>query len=203
MNHRLRFGSGELVITTQRLLARFPDETAWNAWELAPGLALSHHDHAGVGTLELRDATGRLAVWRYTLGRNPAALRFLGQFEQAMAGLASAGVPVPHEIGAPEARLEPFDTDDSAEGAEDKPPSTWTLFRLWRFARPYQWQLLAGFLLTLAATAATLVPPYLTMPLMDKVLIPFQNGQQIDTGYVALLLSGLAGAVFSPSLLHV
>ena len=194
MNHRLRFGSGELVITTQRLLARFPDETAWNAWELAPGLALSHHDHAGVGTLELRDATGRLAVWRYTLGRNPAALRFLGQFEQAMAGLASAGVPVPHEIGAPEARLEPFDTDDSAEGAEDKPPSTWTLFRLWRFARPYQWQLLAGFLLTLAATAATLVPPYLTMPLMDKVLIPFQNGQQIDTGYVALLLSGLLGA---------
>ena len=61
LNHRLRFGSGELVITTQRLLARFPDETAWNAWELAPDLALSHHDHAGVGTLELRDATGRLA----------------------------------------------------------------------------------------------------------------------------------------------
>ena len=58
MNHRLRFGSGELVITTQRLMARFPDETAWNAWELAPDLALSHHDHAGVGTLELRDATG-------------------------------------------------------------------------------------------------------------------------------------------------
>jgi hypothetical protein len=33
-------------------------------------------------------------------------------------------------------------------------PSTWTLFRLWRFARPYRWQLLSGFLLTLAATAA-------------------------------------------------
>jgi ATP-binding cassette subfamily B protein len=32
---------------------------------------------------------------------------------------------------------------------------------------PLSGQLLAGFLLTLASTAATLVPPYLTMPLMD------------------------------------
>jgi len=29
------------------------------------------------------------------------------------------------------------------------------------------------------------------MPLMDKVLIPYQNGQPIDTGVVALLLAGL------------
>ena len=193
LNHRLNFSDGELVITTQRLMTRFPDETAWTAWELAPGLALSHHDHAGVGTLELRDGTRRLAVWRYTLGRNPAALRFLAQFEQAMAGLAETGAPMSPQMAAPEAGAEPLDADD-AGGAEDQPPSTWTLFRLWRFARPYRWQLLAGFLLMLAATAATLVPPYLTMPLMDKVLIPFQNGQQIDTGYVALLLSGLAGA---------
>ncbi len=65
---------------------------------------------------------------------------------------------------------------------------------LWRFARPYQWQLLAGFLLTLLSTAATLVPPYLTMPLMDKVLIPFQNGVPIDYGLVRLYLAGLLGA---------
>ncbi|MGD9788825.1 MAG: ABC transporter ATP-binding protein, partial [Sulfuricellaceae bacterium] len=71
------------------------------------------------------------------------------------------------------------------------PPSTWTLFRLWRFAKPYNKQLLAGFLLTLASTAATLVPPYLTMPLMDKVLIPYQSGTPIDVGLVTLLLGGL------------
>ncbi|MEG7685983.1 hypothetical protein, partial [Listeria monocytogenes] len=56
------------------------------------------------------------------------------------------------------------------------PPSTWTLLKIWRFARPYKRSLLIGFLLTLASTAATLVPPYLTMPLMDEVLIPYQNG---------------------------
>ena len=190
LNHRLRFGRGELVITNQRLMTRFPDETAWTAWELAPGLALGHHDHAGVGTLELRDATGRLAVWRYTLGRNPAALRFLAQFEQAMAALAHAG----GQAAALPAGTEPAETEEAEPVEDDRPPSTWTLFRLWRFAKPYQGRLLVAFVLTLAATAATLVPPYLTMPLMDKVLIPFQNGQQIDTGYVTLLLSGLFGA---------
>jgi ATP-binding cassette subfamily B protein len=68
------------------------------------------------------------------------------------------------------------------------------LLRLGRFARPYRKQLAIGFALTLASTAATLVPPYLTIPLMDKVLIPFQEGQRIDAGYVRLLLAGLLGS---------
>ena len=54
--------------------------------------------------------------------------------------------------------------------------------------------LLAGFLLSLLTTAATLVAPYLTMPLMDNVLIPYQNGKAIDPGLVALYLSGLLGS---------
>ncbi|HNH24243.1 MAG TPA: ABC transporter ATP-binding protein, partial [Accumulibacter sp.] len=36
--------------------------------------------------------------------------------------------------------------------------------------------------------------PYLTMPLMDKVLIPYQNGQPIDPQLVAFYLAGLLGA---------
>ena len=43
----------------------------------------------------------------------------------------------------------------------------------------------------LISTAASLVPPYLTIPLMDEVLIPYQNGKQIDTGLVWMLLAGL------------
>jgi ATP-binding cassette subfamily B protein len=74
------------------------------------------------------------------------------------------------------------------------PPSTWTLFRLWRFARPYRWPLFWGFVLTLASTAATLVPPYLTMPLMDDVLIPYQNGPPSTATVVTMLLAGLLGA---------
>jgi ATP-binding cassette subfamily B protein len=66
--------------------------------------------------------------------------------------------------------------------------------RLARFARPYRGQLLTAFVLSLLTTAATLVAPYLTMPLMDKVLIPYQNGQPIDSALVAFYLSGLLGS---------
>jgi ATP-binding cassette subfamily B protein len=77
---------------------------------------------------------------------------------------------------------------------DQAPTSTWTLFKLWRFAKPYQGQLLLGFVLTLASTAATLVPPYLTMPLMDEVLIPYQNGKPIDPVTVSWYLLGLLGS---------
>ena len=86
------------------------------------------------------------------------------------------------------------DADEQEEVVEEQAPSGWVLFRLWRFARPYRMQLLSGFLLTLAATAATLVPPYLTLPLMDNILIPYQNGKPIDPGLVRLYLGGLLGA---------
>jgi ATP-binding cassette subfamily B protein len=70
------------------------------------------------------------------------------------------------------------------------------LFKLWRFARPYRGQLLLGFVLTLASTAATLVPPYLTMPLMDDVLIPYQNGKNIEPETVSwYILALLASAI--------
>ena len=91
----------------------------------------------------------------------------------------------------------PLDTQGRCRAcmnAQAHTKSSWSLFRLWRFAAPYKYQLLSGFLLTLAATAATLVPPYLTMPIMDDILIPFQNGQKIDNQLVSLYLIGLFGS---------
>ncbi|MDR0577438.1 MAG: ATP-binding cassette domain-containing protein [Candidatus Accumulibacter sp.] len=198
LDARLRFARGIVVLTDRRLLAGTGNAAEWQSHALRPGLRLARRDHAGVGRLELVDADGRLALWRYTLGLDAAAGRLLGQFDRQLRFLATGALPPPAErvpcpnCGAPL----PADLDECpACGREDMtPPSTWTLFRLWRFARPYRWRLLAGFLLSLAATAATLVPPYLTMPLMDKVLIPFQNGQPIDADRVALYLSGLLGA---------
>ncbi len=168
------------------------------SWPLTPELSLTHHDHAGVGMLELDDATGRLACWRYTMGRNPVALRFEREFTRQRDHMASGQPALPAVVAScPICQLPlPPDEEECPNCARElhTPPSTWTLLRLWRFAKPYQGQLLAGFLLTLAATAATLVPPYLIMPLMDEVLIPYQNGKPIDTGKVAMLLSGLLGA---------
>ncbi|MFP5405379.1 MAG: ABC transporter ATP-binding protein, partial [Gammaproteobacteria bacterium] len=178
------------------------DAAGWTTWPLDGRLALKHHDHAGVGRLELVGASGRVASWRYTIGQHDAMLRFVDAFDRAQeavrAGGRSVALPVPacERCGLP---LPPGQDDCPRCTAEaSRPPSTRTLFRLWQFARPYRWQLLAGFLLTLASTAATLVAPYLTMPLMDNVLIPFQNGKPIERsvilGYLGALFAAAVGA---------
>jgi ATP-binding cassette subfamily B protein len=51
-----------------------------------------------------------------------------------------------------------------------------------------------GFGLTLASTAAGLVPPYITIPLLNNVLIPRQNGLPVDFGVVHWYLAALFGA---------
>ncbi|MBV2193556.1 MAG: ABC transporter, partial [Azonexus sp.] len=198
LDQDLKFANGLVVVTNRRLLAQAAGQTAWLEWSLAAGLKLNHHDQAGVGALELIDDHGRLATWRYTLARNLAALRVITEFDLHRDSLVS-GQPVerPGEDVCPKCKapLPPGEDECPICNREATvAPSTWTLLRLWRFARPYRWQLFMGFALTLASTAATLVPPYLTMPLMDNVLIPFQNGKPIDWPLVSMYLGGLLGA---------
>ena len=198
LDGKLNFGPGMVVLTERRLLARVAGETDWREWPLRSDLSMHSFDHAGVGTIELNDPGSRLACWRYTLAENVPALRFVTEFERRIESLRTG-----REVPPPEEAICPICNTPLAPDQEEcpvcskvihTPPSTWTLFRLWRFAKPYRWQLLAGFLLTLASTAATLVPPYLTMPLMDDILIPYQNGKPIDVGLVTLYLAGLLGA---------
>ncbi len=191
----LRFARGLLAVTERRLLARDPGSEAWRSWDLRAGLSLRHSDHAGVGTLELCDEVSRLASWRYTLGRNVAALQVLDHAERRLESLSTGRpVRVREENLCPQCKtaLEPGQEECPICSREiHAPPSTWTLLRLWRFARPYRGALFAGFALTLMTTAANMIPPYLTMPIMDKVLIPYQNGVPIDAHLVALYLGGL------------
>jgi ATP-binding cassette subfamily B protein len=51
-----------------------------------------------------------------------------------------------------------------------------------------------GFVLTLASTAAGLVPPYLTIPLINDVLMPRQLNQPIAYSVVLWYLGGMFGA---------
>jgi len=192
LDAELRFRPGLLALTDRRLLARSADGD-WSEWALpAPALELVHGDHAGIGTLDLLGAEGRLARWRYTLARQPQALRLHKLFE-----LRAGGAVAQATADAPDAdRDADAGSDDLPTGETEAqaPPSTWVLLRLGRFAKPYRKQLIVGFLLTLASTAATLVPPYLTIPLMDDILIPFQNGQQIAISKVVMFLAALLAA---------
>nr|WP_238524689.1 ABC transporter ATP-binding protein [Methylotenera versatilis] len=202
LDNKLHFKKSLLVVTNQRLLhieLQALDSAAQSIeFQYGANLKLEYRDHAGVGKIELFEQEKRIAYWFLTLENNTAALRFVKQFAQQITSLVT-GQAISIEPTEPCPKCQFPMTADQDECPQcsrtlDAPPSTWTLFRLWRFAKPYQWQLLAGFLLMLASTAATLVPPYLTIPLMDKVLIPYQNGVPIDKGMVSLLLIGLLGS---------
>jgi ATP-binding cassette, subfamily B, bacterial len=206
LDERLTFARGLLIVTDRRLLASPPGvsadgaatDPAWPSWDLVAGLQLQHHDHAGVGTLSLTVPGQRLAHWRFTLSRNVAAMRLQEAFNQRCEQIEQGEGSPPQQALRCSHCKRPLDHPGAVcatcEGDLHTPPSTWGLFRLWRFAKPYQSRLLLGFVLTLASTAATLVPPYLTMPLMDEVLIPFQNGQAIDVTLVSWYLGGLLAA---------
>jgi len=190
----LRFARGLLVLTNQRLLAWEPSTGQWSEWPLHPSLHVRISDHAGVGVLELVDGQSRLAAWRFTLQMTLQAQRWQEAFEKRdePARLSAEEVSYCPSCKAPL----PPDSEEcpTCERELHTPPSTWVLLRLWRFAKPYQGQLLLGFGLMLGAMAATLVAPYLTKPLMDEVLIPFQQGHHIEPGLVALYLGGMFGA---------
>ena len=204
----LAFARGLICLTDRTLYALSP-AGAWSSWPLSltdpQPLALKLTDHAGVATLDLVGPEGRLACWRFTLAQNPSALRLVRQLDSLRQDekdrqRIDAGEAFPAREAADEQPLCPNCWTPLPPDQDECPacysenltsPSTWTLLRLWRFARPYKKELLIGFVLTLLGTAATLVPPYLTMPLMDKVLIPFQNGKNIPIGLTVMLLGGL------------
>jgi ATP-binding cassette subfamily B protein len=198
LDANLHFTPYLLLISNKRILARSQGDVAWQTWSFRKDLILQRKDHAGVGILELVNGETRLASWRYTLTQNSAAQRLVAYFEQQLADfLANRSTSRALETICPNCHAQLIPGQDECPVCSIEthtPPSTWVLFRLWLFAQPYKGQLLLGFTLTLASTAATMVPPYLTMPLMDKVLIPYQNGTPIDYAIVGLLLAGLLGS---------
>ena len=198
LDARLRFTQGVLVVSNQRLISWSPDEQEWRSWEYQSGLQMRHHDHAGVGHLELFDQQQLLAHWRFTLGQNLLIIRLMDGFrEQLHEHVTGTPVERPEQNICPSCKavLEP-DQEECPVCTKViyTPPSTWTLFRLWRFAHPYRLPLFVGFTLMLLGTAAHMIPRYLTKPLTDEVLIPYQNGQHVDPQLVATYIGGLFGA---------
>ncbi len=193
----LRFGNGLVALTSERVLALDPATQKWSEWALAEDLSVLFYDHGGVGNLELHDTTQRLGLWRMTLSHQTAVLGLVQKFEQERERIKRGE---PYQAVADErahcqvcGSVLPPDSEECPACARQNnaPTSSWVLLRLWRFAEPYKMQLLLGFVLTLLTTAAQLVAPYLTIPLMDKILIPFQNGEKIDRDLVLFYLGAL------------
>jgi ATP-binding cassette, subfamily B, bacterial len=201
LDAQLHFVPSLLAVTNHRLLACSEPGAPWQEWRYAGDMQLLHHDHGGVGHLNLVNAHQLLASWRFTLGQNLQAIRVTEQFEAHLQSHVSGQALIPLQRNMCPSCKAPLEPDQEVCPVCTKvvhtPPSTWTLFRLWRFAKPYRGQLALGFGLMLLGTAASQIPPYLTIPLVDKVLIPFQNGQRIEVSTIAWYLSGLLGSALA------
>jgi ATP-binding cassette subfamily B protein len=149
---------------------------------------ISMSDHSGLSTVLIQVDSGQVFRFYASFSLHRALEEFVElletavrEFEQGTAHTAQIQHPVPRLLAE----------EELDEAGFEEPVSSRALLRLWRFAHPYRWRLFAGLILTLLSTAATLVAPYLSMPLMDEVLIPFQNGQPMNTELATFYLSGL------------
>lgn len=217
----LRYARGLLALTSRRLISFEPQdgvssargraksarkvagargrEHDYQAWPLTRDMSLRINDHRGVGTLELWERSRIVCRWRFTAAQRSSAQRLVDRFSElkrieetraVSSGAAAEDTPAQEAVPA---------TGAAASGPLDEAPSstqsaTRSLLRLLTFARPWTGMIVLGTLLSIGGIAASLVPPYLTMPLLDNVLIPYQSGKEVAFGLVWWYLFGLAGA---------
>ncbi len=195
LDAQLHFADGWVVCTDRRILAAgAPNKGTWLLEELSE---IQLDERLGYGVLELHGPSALLAQWRFTSAQSAVAAKFVGRVEDIRAG--RRGTQTPHEAdqvcpscGAPFAGGEKQCPVCKKAPA---PPPVRSLWRLSRFARPRAGLLALGILLTLAGTAASLIPPYLTIPLINIGLgaDPSLRGDR-DPSLIPWCLGGMFGA---------
>ena len=219
LDGRLRFTDGWIVLTDSRVIADEPASADGGAeggprsWPLDADTHVDVRMRAAVGRIELARHGRVVARWLFTSARAKGAHALEDAFDSQSAALraqaATAGrggragrKPPAAEQPAEERRP----AAASARGDDDFPQpagaASWrALARVLSFARPHAGMAILGGVLSLASTTAALVPPYLTMPLVDQVLIPRQNGAAIPFSTVWWYLGGLTLAAVAAWLL--
>lgn len=202
LDRNFRYATGTLTLTNRRLIHEISSpETAGSphqsgsrtaeSWLLTEDMTLTACAYTGAGELELRTNDRLLERLHYTIGRYPEACAFVELFRELAAQSATGEIDVGQELAS-----NGSSAAVALNGAADESSQTvmYSLMRLIRFAKPWRGLFFLSFILSLASTAAGLIPPYLTMPLIDKILIPYQNGAAINQSLVVWYLAGLGSA---------
>jgi ATP-binding cassette, subfamily B, bacterial len=207
----LSFANGLVVLTDERLIsfeaepptnasARSELRGQWLSWPTADVSQLVLLDRAGLVSLELLGHDRLLHIWRFSSGILPQARLLVQKFEslkaasntgEVVAALAPSICPSCGTV------MQPGQSVCSECAPAAAPDTTRSLWRLTRFAKPRLAIISLGLMLTLLSTAVGLIPPYLTIPLTDEVLIPQKNfelvpwyiGGLFATALLAWLLS--------------
>ncbi len=199
LDDRLHYAQGLVVLTNRRLLARRENANGsahWQSWPLTEGTSLRTVEHGSSAVLEWGDTSGRLASWRYTAAKATAAQRLVQKLtswrQSQRAGSVSAGTQaVCPSCGA---AIKADDGRCEACAAGPIRPSISALFRLAAFSRARAGLIGLGFLLTVAATSVSMVPPYLTKPIIDDVLRPWELNRTDRSSLALWYLGGMAVA---------
>lgn len=198
----LRFQKGLLVLTDQRLLhlAENPDgTTVFEDWRLTEFDRLILEELGATGALYLvRAGDPDRITWRFTAGTFREADAFLARFlDYRQTARLPASAPI--DKSAPTAKSDKSDRSDRSDesdrsdrsdpsdpsatdeglGFSDLAPEAARgnpLRRLLLFSRPWLRLIALGLGLTIAATSAGLLSPWITGVLVDEVLIPMQTG---------------------------
>jgi ATP-binding cassette, subfamily B, bacterial len=173
LNQALRFEDGVVVVTTSRVW--FRDESgAGGELERDQPIEVERREHAGVCELFLRRGAESVR-FRYTLARARDAA--------TLAEALGRAPTLPHEA-----------EEEEELDAPPPAPTRAPLLRLLSLAKPRRKAVIFALGLTIASTAVGLVPPYLTMPLVDDVLVPWQAqlapGADAGTRVLLLYLGG-------------
>lgn len=201
LDEQRRFSQAYLILTNQRLLALRPGAPMQD-WPLEQSLSLDASVLGGLGKIKLAKNGEPINQWWFTAARNSQIDLFIGQFHSSLRSRDTLDdSQQPHTcpscgfVLSSDDPVCPFCTPSAA------PPATHSLRRLLPFARRRGVNIVSGLLLTVAATMAGLVPPGLTIPLLDRVLLPMERGQAVDPWLVAWYLGLLAVAAIAAWLL--
>ena len=162
-----------LVLTSRRFLVfELGLAEPVSQWPRLALLQLHGREQHGLGNLRVLGNSSLLGAWSYTAAQGPAAARFVQACNTELAAQRGERLDTVVTVCPSCGAVLSSGESECPTCAVTKPPETRSLFRLWRFARPHLVLSLLGLLLTIAGTSAALVGPYLTMHLLDDVLIP-------------------------------
>lgn len=184
INQARQFDDILLALAGGKLIEQHGSDPA-RSWTVNSNMALRSSVFSGLGSLALLKDNQPIAMWSFTAVKAADVSRLMVQFNQAAKQKLDLDPSLSNE--AP------------ATVAIAAPAAAKSLLRLSRFTKHRMGLVISGVVLTLFATAAGLIWPYLTMPLIDNVLIPWQNetneltSQQFFKDLMPYLL-GMVGA---------
>lgn len=172
----LHFRHGLIVLTNTRLLhfeAEGTSQPRFVAWKLADLQEFQLEEMGATIALHLMGNGTLLGQWRVTSGCLRQAEAFLARFREQCRTPSGEATDAENEKEDDEEEIFASEIDDEAI-----PPGK-PLLRLLSFARPWYRLLFLGLVLTMASTGAQMIAPWLTMSLVDDVLIPLQSQTEL------------------------